>query len=87
MSTINNSLPDEMRNWILADRLAIGQFHNASKYFRDLLRRDQELLVQTKAFETTIALGRAAPSDPRAPEAIFAGIKHSTGAYGRGGWT
>lgn len=80
MSTMNISLSDEMRNWILTDRLAIGQFHNASEYFRDLVRRDQEQLARTKAFEHAIALGRAAPCDPRTPDAILADIRRSGGS-------
>jgi len=47
MATLNISLPDAMREWI-EQKLASGEFANASDYMRDLIRHDQrerELLI------------------------------------------
>lgn len=79
MTTMNISLPDEMRHWIVSDRLAIGQYHNASEYIRDLIRRDQQRVARIQAFDEAIALGRAAPADPRSPADIIAAIKRAPG--------
>lgn len=40
MATMNISLPDQMKDWI-ENRIELGQYHNASEYVRDLIRKDQ----------------------------------------------
>ena len=40
MSTLNISLPEEMRKWIDA-QVTSGFYANASDYLRDLIRHDQ----------------------------------------------
>ena len=40
MATLNISLPDAMRKWI-EEKLASGEYANASDYMRDLVRHDQ----------------------------------------------
>lgn len=41
MTTMNVSLPDEMKRWV-EDQSRTGRFSNASEYMRELIRRDQE---------------------------------------------
>ncbi|PKL96860.1 MAG: type II toxin-antitoxin system ParD family antitoxin [Gammaproteobacteria bacterium HGW-Gammaproteobacteria-8] len=41
MSTMNVSLPEEMKRWVEQQSRA-GRFGNSSDYVRDLIRRDQE---------------------------------------------
>ena len=40
MATLNISLPDEMRTWILS-QVESGRYANASDYVRDLIRNNQ----------------------------------------------
>jgi len=40
MSTMNISLPDQMKSWVEAQS-ASGRFANSSDYVRDLIRRDR----------------------------------------------
>ena len=46
MTTLNISLPDNMKTWI-NQRVSGGDYSNISDYIRSLIRRDQEQL-QTK---------------------------------------
>ena len=41
MSTMNVSLPAEMKRWV-EQQANSGRFSNSSDYVRDLIRRDQE---------------------------------------------
>lgn len=41
MATLNISLTDEMRSYV-EERVASGRYGNASEYFRDLVRNDQD---------------------------------------------
>ena len=41
MSTMNVSLPEEMKRWVERQTKS-GRFGNSSDYVRDLIRRDQE---------------------------------------------
>ena len=41
MATLNISLTDEMRSYV-DERVASGRYGNASEYFRDLVRGDQD---------------------------------------------
>ena len=41
MSTLNVSMPDEMRAFIEA-RISTGEYQSASDYLRDLIRHDRE---------------------------------------------
>ncbi len=40
MTSMNVSLPEQMKDWV-EQRIAIGQYNNASEYIRDLIRQDQ----------------------------------------------
>ena len=41
MTTMNVSLPEEMKRWV-EQQARSGRFGNSSDYVRDLIRRDQE---------------------------------------------
>lgn len=41
MSTMNVSLPEEMKRWV-EEQGKTGRFGNSSDYVRELIRRDQE---------------------------------------------
>lgn len=41
MATMNISLPDQMKEWV-DQQVATGRYANASDYFRDLIRDDQD---------------------------------------------
>lgn len=41
MSTMNVSLPDELKSFV-DERVGLGGFGSTSEYVRDLIRRDQE---------------------------------------------
>ena len=41
MSRLTISMPDQMNEWV-ETQVASGRYGNASEYFRDLVRRDQE---------------------------------------------
>lgn len=41
MTTMNVSLPAEMKRWV-EQQASSGRFSNSSDYVRDLIRRDQE---------------------------------------------
>jgi antitoxin ParD1/3/4 len=41
MATMNISLPDQMKDWV-EQQVATGRYANASDYFRDLIRDDQD---------------------------------------------
>lgn len=43
MTTLNISLPDNMKTWI-SQRVTGGDYSNVSDYIRSLIRRDQEQL-------------------------------------------
>ncbi|HAN28003.1 MAG TPA: type II toxin-antitoxin system ParD family antitoxin [Haliea salexigens] len=42
MSRLTISMPDQMNDWVEA-QISAGRYGNVSEYFRDLVRRDQEL--------------------------------------------
>ena len=53
MSTMNVSLPAEMKAWVEAQSQT-GRFANSSDYVRDLIRRDQARTAATAAVQAAI---------------------------------
>ena len=51
MTTLNISLPDNMKTWI-SQRLTGGDYSNISDYIRSLIRRDQEQLQANREQDT-----------------------------------
>lgn len=56
MATINISIPDPMRDWILT-QIQEGKYSSTSDYVRDLIRRDQETRQQQQVLQEAIAEG------------------------------
>lgn len=74
MTTMNVSLPDQMKDWI-ENRINVGQYHNVSEYIRDLIRRDQADHEKTLAFRAAIDHGRSSGVDPRPFKAVIKAAK------------
>lgn len=74
MTTMNVSLPEQMKDWV-ESLVNKGQYHNASEYVRDLIRKDQGKAEKLKAYQDAIQLGRDSGADPRSPDQIIADIK------------
>lgn len=56
MTTMNVSLPDQMKNWVEAQSQS-GKYGNASDYVRDLIRKDQERQEKIAQFQKLIDEG------------------------------
>lgn len=56
MTTMNVSLPDEMKRWV-EDQAKSGRFGNSSDYVRDLIRRDQERQVRIVNIQQLVDAG------------------------------
>ncbi len=64
MTTMNVSLPDQMKNWI-ENKIEAGHYHNISEYVRDLIRKDQAEHEKLQAFRAAIDYGRNSGTDER----------------------
>lgn len=53
MASLKIALPDEMKDWVLAETAA-GKYKSASEYMRSLIRRDQERAARPKASDLQI---------------------------------
>ena len=71
MSTMNVSLPDELRAFV-DEQVDEGGYGSTSEYVRALIRRDQERL----RLRQLLLEGAASPSGPLADEAYFATLRH-----------
>lgn len=71
---MNVSLPDQMKDWV-ENKITAGQYHNASEYVRDLIRKDQMETERALAFRAAIDAGRKSGRDDRSFEQIIAGAK------------
>lgn len=74
MSSMNVSLPDQMKDWV-ENKINAGQYHNASEYVRDLIRKDQLEAERATAFRAAIDMGRNSGVDDRSFEQIIADAK------------
>lgn len=74
MTSMNVSLPDQMKNWVEA-KIDAGLYHNASEYIRDLIRKDQAETEKVQAFRAAIEIGRNSGIDERSADEIFASAK------------
>lgn len=70
MSTMNVSLPDQMKQWI-DDKIKDGEYHNVSEYVRALIRKDQADYEKLLAFRAAIDHGRSSGVDNRAFKAVI----------------
>lgn len=82
MASMHVSLSDMMKSWV-EGQIASGQYHNASEYIRDLIRRDQDGQERLQALrahlsdgEADIAAGQFAElNSPSDVKKTFAAIK------------
>ena len=74
MTSMNVSLPAQMKDWV-EDRIDTGQYHNASEYIRDLIRKDQAENEKIEAFRAAISIGRDSGTDNRSVDDIFTAAK------------
>lgn len=56
MTTMNVSLPDEMKRWV-EEQARSGRFGNSSDYVRDLIRRDQERQLRIANIQQLVDAG------------------------------
>jgi antitoxin ParD1/3/4 len=70
MSTMNVSLPDELKSFV-DERVGRGGFGSASEYVRDLIRRDQE----RERFRTLLLDGAASSPGPIADDSYFESLR------------
>lgn len=82
MTTMNISLPDQMKDWI-ENRIDAGQYHNVSEYIRDLIRRDQADHEKTLAFRAAIDYGRSSGVEQRNFNAVIKAAKTRARNAGR----
>ncbi len=74
MTTMNVSLPDQMKNWV-EECVKSGRYANASDYVRDLIRQDHLKLEQLR--QALIEGENSGPSTGLDIEAFIANKKNS----------
>lgn len=70
MSTMNVSLPDELKSFV-DERVGAGGFGSTSEYVRDLIRRDQE----RERLRGLLLDGAASPPGPIADGSYFESLR------------
>jgi len=70
MSTMNVSLPDELKAFV-DERVGHGGFGSTSEYVRDLIRRDQE----RERLRTLLLDGAASSPGPIADDSYFEAMR------------
>jgi antitoxin ParD1/3/4 len=70
MSTMNVSLPDELKSFV-DERVGVGGFGSTSEYVRDLIRRDQE----RERIRGLLLDGAASPPGPIADSSYFESLR------------
>jgi antitoxin ParD1/3/4 len=71
MATMNISLPDEMKEWVEA-QAATGRYANVSDFVRDVLRREQAMVLRLQGL---IDEGLASGVVDKSPKELFEDIK------------
>ncbi|MBL4576085.1 MAG: type II toxin-antitoxin system ParD family antitoxin [Opitutaceae bacterium] len=56
MATMNISLPEQMRDWVL-ERTEGGEYANNSDYVRDLIRKDKQRAERLEVLQAAITKG------------------------------
>ncbi|MFP5487133.1 MAG: type II toxin-antitoxin system ParD family antitoxin [Acidimicrobiia bacterium] len=70
MSTMNVSLPDELKSFV-DERVGHGGFGSTSEYVRDLIRRDQE----RERLRSLLLAGAASSPGPIANDTYFESLR------------
>ena len=77
MSTMNVSLPDELKSFV-DERVGQGGFGSTSEYVRDLIRRDQE----RERLRGLLLDGAASSPGPIASDSYFESLRDRVRAGG-----
>ena len=77
MSTMNVSLPDELKSFVDA-RVDMGGYGSTSEYVRDLIRRDQD----RERLRGLLVEGASTPLGPVADESFFAALRDRVRSVG-----
>lgn len=70
MSTMNVSLPDELKSFV-DERVGLGGFGSTSEYVRDLIRRDKE----RERLRGLLLDGASSPPGPVADDSYFESLR------------
>jgi antitoxin ParD1/3/4 len=70
MSTMNVSLPDELRAFV-DEQVDDGRYGSTSEYVRDLIRRDQD----RQRLHCLLVAGATSPPGPNADATYFAELR------------
>lgn len=74
MSTMNVSLPDELRDYVAA-QVTDGNYGSTSEYVRDLIRRDHD----RRQLREALLEGARSPVAATADAAYFASLRDQAG--------
>ena len=77
MSTMNVSLPDELRAFV-DEQVTDGRYGSTSEYVRELIRRDQD----RQGLRALLLDGAVSAPGPAADDAYFAGLRSRRGRDG-----
>jgi antitoxin ParD1/3/4 len=77
MSTMNVSLPEELRAYVDA-QVEDGRYGSTSEYVRELIRRDQD----RQHLRSLLEEGARSAAGPAADSAYFAGLRNRIHAAG-----
>jgi antitoxin ParD1/3/4 len=77
MSTMNVSLPDDLRTFV-DERVDHGGYGSTSEYVRDLIRRDQD----RERLRRILLDGAASPAGPVADDSYFETLRDSVRSSG-----
>lgn len=77
MSTMNVSLPDELRTFV-DERVGHGGYGSTSEYVRDLIRRDQD----RERLRCLLLEGAASPPGPVADDSYFESLRDAVRSGG-----
>jgi antitoxin ParD1/3/4 len=70
MSTMNGSLPDELKSCV-DEQVGAGGYGSTSEYVRDLIRRDKD----RQQLRTILLDGAASPQGPVADATYFTSVR------------
>jgi antitoxin ParD1/3/4 len=77
MSTMNVSLPDELKSFV-DERVDNGGYGSTSEYVRDLIRRDQD----REQLRSLLLVGASSDQGPIADQSYFEALRRRTRSGG-----
>ena len=75
MSTMNISLPEQMKNWV-ESQANNGRYSNSSDYIRDLIRHDQNQKASQQALIQALIEGENSGDSEKTLDEIWASVKN-----------